>query len=134
MDVGNAVAVGELQRRMALEERHHVRRRFKKSVDHLRVESLAQFVFQVGTRLGTLLDDAGALRQRIARYPHPAAGPGCSTTEHRVLFHHDDFLPMPGGGYRRRQTGSAGADDQYIAIHAGRHGGIDSHGQCLLEQ
>ncbi|MNN77404.1 hypothetical protein D3C81_1938600 [compost metagenome] len=47
MDVGDTVAVGKLQRGVALKERHHIRRRFKECVDHLSIKTLAQFVLKV---------------------------------------------------------------------------------------
>ncbi|MNZ90145.1 hypothetical protein D3C78_1090990 [compost metagenome] len=100
MDVGNAIAVGKLQGSVALEERHHVRRRFKECVDHLRVETLAQFMLQVGAWLRTIFDYSRALGQWVARYPHPATGPSGGTAEYRVLFYHDDFLTMPGSCHR----------------------------------
>ncbi|MNE19628.1 hypothetical protein D3C80_1127160 [compost metagenome] len=126
MNVGNAVAVGKFQLGMALEERHHVGRSFQERIDHWRIETLAQFMLQVAARLGALFDDPGALCQRVARHPHPAAGPGRGTAEHRVFFDHDDFFTMPGGSHRSGQSGGAGTDDQYIAFD---QRGVDGHEQ-----
>ena len=114
MHVRDAVAVDEPQVGVALEEGHHVRAGFEEGVDPRGVVTLAQFVAQVGTRLLDVLLDTGATRQRVARQPGPAAGPGAGAAEHRVLLHQDYPAPVPGRGHRRRQPGGAGADDQHV--------------------
>ena len=114
---------------MFFEEADHVRRRFEESVDQRRVEALAQFMFQIGARRRTVLDDAGPLRQRIARHPGPAAGPGGGTAEHRILLDHYDLLPVPRGRDRRAEAGGAGTYHQDIALDGAGLGGQSGHGQ-----
>ena len=63
MNVGNGIAIGKLQRSVLLEKRDHARSRFKESVDHRRVEVLAQFMAQIGARLFDVFDDPGPTRQ-----------------------------------------------------------------------
>ncbi|MNZ65896.1 hypothetical protein D3C78_840970 [compost metagenome] len=116
VDVGDLVAVGELQGGVLLEELDHARAGFEEGVDARGVVPVAQLVLEVGARQLGVFDDAGAARQRVARHPHPAAGPGGGAAEHRVLLHHHDLLAVPGGGHRGRQAGGAGADDQDIAF------------------
>ncbi|MCY1429724.1 hypothetical protein D9M71_456540 [compost metagenome] len=129
MNVGNGVAVGELQRGVLLEERHHPRAGFQESVDHRRIKALAQFVFQVSARQFNVFDDACASGQRVARHPGPATGPGRGTAEHRVLFYHYDFQSMPRGGHGRRQSRRTGTNDQHIAVDVGKKVRLGRH--CL---
>ncbi|MNP00619.1 hypothetical protein D3C76_924120 [compost metagenome] len=127
MHVGNAVAVGELQRGVLLEEGDHVRAGLEEGVDARGVVVLAQLVAQVGARLLDVFLDTRTFRQRIARHPGPAAGPGGGAAEHRVLLHQHDLLAVPGGSDGGRQPGGAGADDQYIAfglMGVGGHSGV----------
>ena len=122
MNIGDGIAVGELQGRVLFEKRDHVRRRSEEGVDHCRVVMLAEFMAQVSARLLDVFDDACAPGQRIARHPRPATGPGGGTAEYRVFFDDDDFQAVPRRRDRRRQAGSAGADDQHVAVNIGKFG------------
>ncbi|MNN43555.1 hypothetical protein D3C81_1577980 [compost metagenome] len=124
MNVGNGIAIGKLQRSVLLEKPDHARSRFKESVDHRRVEVLAQFMAQIGARLFDVFDDPGPTREWIARHPRPATGPGSGATEYRIFLDNDDFQIMPRGSHGGRQTGGTGTDDQYVAVDIrvfGRH-------------
>ena len=105
--VGDLVAALELQRGVLLEEGDHARRRGEEGVDPGRVEIVAEHMAQVGARRLGVLDDPGALRQRVQRRPHPAAGPGRGAAEHRLLLRHDHLQPVPGGGHGGRQAARA---------------------------
>ncbi|MNC70792.1 hypothetical protein D3C75_1216400 [compost metagenome] len=107
MHVGDAVAVGKLQCRVLFEERNHVRASFEEGVDAFGVVIRPQFIAQVGTRLLDVFLDTGPARQRVARHPGPAAGPGGGAAEHRRLLDQHHALPVPGSRYRRSQAGCA---------------------------
>ncbi|MNP20447.1 hypothetical protein D3C76_1130170 [compost metagenome] len=125
MNVGNCVAVGELQRGVLFEERHHARSGLKEGIDHRRVIPITQFVFQVSAWLFNVFDDAGPPGQGIARYPCPATGPGGGAAQHRVFFHHYHLQAMPCRCHGGCQPGRAGADDQYITVDVGK--GLGRH-------
>ena len=72
MEVGNAVAVDELQRCLVLEEAHHTWRLLQVGAGQWRIEAVAQLGLQVGQRFCDVFVDAGCHGQRVARNPHPA--------------------------------------------------------------
>ena len=107
VEIGNRVAVDELQGGLRAEELHHARRSFQECAGAGLVEALSEFVTQVGQRLFDGLVDAGLHRERIARQPHPATGPRGGAAVLRFLFGDDDFESEMGGGHGGRQpTGS----------------------------
>jgi hypothetical protein len=79
MNVGNGIAVGKLQRGVLFEERDHLWAGLKERVDHRRIVTFAQFVFQVSARLLNVFDDAGTPRQGLhgtqAQPPDQAVAP-----------------------------------------------------------
>lgn len=101
------IAVGKLQRRMLLEKRHHVRAGFKESVHPFGIVMGTQLIAQVGPWLLDVFIDAGAARQRVARDPGPATGPGRGAAQHWLLFYQNHLLPMPGSCYSGGQPGGA---------------------------
>ena len=127
VNVGNGIAVGELQRGVLFEKRNHLWAGLEEGINHCRLEVLAQFVFQVGARQCHVFDDAGAAGQGVAGHPGPAAGPCRGATENRILFHHNDFQAMPCRRDSGRQTGRTGADDQHITVDVGKNGRFGRH-------
>ncbi|MNL04216.1 hypothetical protein D3C87_1247810 [compost metagenome] len=73
MNVGNGIAIGELQRGVLFKKRDHVRSGVEEFINHCRIVLFTQFVFQVGARLLDVFDDAGTSRQRVARHPGPTS-------------------------------------------------------------
>src|SRR6185503_17625386 len=63
-----------------------------------------------------VLDDPVGLRERIQRYPHPAAGPGRGPSEHGRLLGDDHLETVICGRHRSRQSGGARTDHQKIAV------------------
>ena len=87
VEIGNAVAVDETHRRVALEELDHLRAVFEQRIDFRRHRTARRARFCRYVRGASIvLDDARARRERIARNPHPAARPRGRAAEHVFLF------------------------------------------------
>ena len=91
MDVGNGVAVGKLQRGVLLEERDHTRAGLEERIDHRRLVTLAQFVFEVSARLLDVFDDparrARGLHGTHAQPPdHAVAPPNTGSFSTTITF------------------------------------------------
>ncbi|MNL09709.1 hypothetical protein D3C87_1304800 [compost metagenome] len=117
MDVGNRIAVSELQRGVLFEERDHSRAGLEERIYHRWLVTLAQFMFQVGARLLDVFDDTRATGQGIARHPRPSTGPRRGAAKHRVFLDHNDVQAMPCSSDCRRQSGCTGANDQHVAVN-----------------
>ena len=122
MNVGNPRAADELQIGVLLEELHHPGAGREERVDLGGIEVAAEFVPEVRAGKLGVLDDAFGPGQRIARHPHPPAGPGGSTAHDRVLFHHDDLQSVRGGSDGGREPRGARPDDQQVACDLARRG------------
>jgi hypothetical protein len=77
---------------------------------------LTERVLQIGSGLVDVLDDPVGLRERVQRYPHPAAGPGCGPSEDGRLLGHDDLHAVIRRRCRARESRGAPADHQKIAV------------------
>ena len=116
VEVGDRVAVDELQRGALGKEPDHARRVLQEAAHARLVEAVAQFVAQVGQRALDVLGDARRHRERVARDPHPAARPGGGAAEARLFLGHDHPQAQVGRGHGGRQPARARADHQQVAI------------------
>ena len=116
MKIRHLAAAEKLHVGMTLEEREHVRAMLQEHL-HARAEDVAvQRVAQVGAGLFGVFVDAFGHRQRIARDPQPAAGPGGGAAQYRVLFYQDHPFAQVRGADGGCQAGRAGADHQQVAV------------------
>ncbi len=121
--VGDRVAVDEAQRGVVKVELQHLRRAGQEGLGALRVQVAADDALQVAARFVDRLGDACGQRQRVARDPHPAAGPGGGAAEDRLLLGHDHLQPQVGSGDRSAQRPGAGAEHQQVAVEGVRGSG-----------
>jgi hypothetical protein len=80
------------------------------------VKAVAGLVPQIGLRLLGALGDAPVARQRGAGNPEPAAGARGGAAKARLLLDDQNVEAVMPGGDRRRHSGAAGADHEYVAV------------------
>ncbi|MHC2665724.1 hypothetical protein ACVINX_006509 [Bradyrhizobium diazoefficiens] len=114
--IRDLVAVDESKMGLALEELDHARALLEEHVDAGCVVTIGELMPQIEPGLLGGLDDAGRFRQRIARDPHPAAGPRCGAAKLSLLLDHDDVETERGARNRSSQAACARADHEQIAI------------------
>ena len=110
VDVADLRAGHERQRGLLVEEPHHLRRRGEEGVDAGGVVVGPECGAQVGAELLDVLVHAVGVGERVARRPHPAAGPRRGAAAHVGPLQYDDPQAVVGGGDGGREAAGAGAD------------------------
>jgi len=110
VDVADLRAGHERQRGLLVEEPHHLRRRGEEGVDAGGVVVGPERGAQVGAELLDVLVHAVGVGERIARRPHPAAGPRRGAAAHVGALQDDDPQAVVGRGDGRREAAGSGAD------------------------
>ncbi|MNQ42328.1 hypothetical protein D3C85_560310 [compost metagenome] len=114
--VRHAAAGLELHGGVALEELDHRRAVGEEGALALVQFGALQLLAQVALGRARLLELAVGDRQRVARNPQPAAGPGAGAAEQRFLLGDHHLEAVVRGGHRGGQAGRAGADHQHVAF------------------
>ena len=106
----------ETQRRLRGEEVDGLRSCGQKGIDPRRVETVAGFMPQIGSRLVRALVDAPGPRQRRSGNPEPSAGARRGAAEARLLLDNEDIEAAMTGGDGGGHAGAAGADHEHVAF------------------